>query len=138
MSPDSPNKRRHIEATPSDRKLTVAEHMAAFMDIDRATQTRGVHPNGETTPPREDQKAAPHLPSLRFQEMERSNHGSVSVTLLSPYNTQRKLFDNDAETQSRHSTISGPDEEADVYAMHRHLKDSTGRLRMCSSCFLSA
>ncbi|RKU40062.1 hypothetical protein DL546_000525 [Coniochaeta pulveracea] len=133
-----PNKRRHVDATPPESQLALPEHTLAGppMDIGSSavqsqilTQTGGaLHQVGEITPPWEDQKAESQLPKLRMQDTELPNGTNSSVSFLSPYDsTHRKLTDNDMDIRSRHSTVSGPDEEAEVYSMNRMLKDPAGR-----------
>lgn len=144
-SPELPNKRRHLDATQPDSQLSMPEHTRSdpAMDVDSSaaqaqvlTQAGGVlHQVGEITPPWEGQKAGSQLPKLRMQDTELPNRTSSSVSFLASYDTShRKLTDNDTDSRSRHSTVSGPDEEAEVYSMNRMLKDPAGRSRMLFVC----
>ncbi|KAB5570143.1 fungal-specific transcription factor domain-containing protein [Coniochaeta sp. 2T2.1] len=128
-SPEASNKRRQIEATPPESHTALPEHTAFPMDVDSDSHACGSHPAGEITPPWDDPKPRIQVSLLQAQRGQRSSISASrpTVSFLSAYDHPRKT-DNDIETQSRHSTISGPDEEADVFKMNRMLKDSAGRL----------
>ena len=102
-----------------------------MMGTERGPHVRGLHLTGEITPPWEDQQSQAQVPLPRAQQLGRSSISTPrqSLPFLSVYDEHRKS-ENDTESRSRHSTISGPDEEADVFKMNRMLKDSAGRLRM--------
>lgn len=104
------------------------------MEIDSVTHASASHPAGEITPPWDDQKQAAQPPLSRAQRPQRLDPSASgpSIPFLPTYDQSRKA-DNDRDSGSRHSTISGPDEEADVFKMNRMLKDSAGRLRMLVS-----
>ncbi|OIW33450.1 hypothetical protein CONLIGDRAFT_178633 [Coniochaeta ligniaria NRRL 30616] len=128
-SPETPNKRRNTDATTPESNTALPEHTAFTMEIDSDPHARGSHPDGEITPPWDDQKPGIQAPLPRAQRVQRLSISASrpSIPFLSAYDQHRKT-DNDADSRSRHSTISGPDEEADVFKMNRMLKDSAGRL----------
>ena len=101
------------------------------MNVDSEPQAPGSQLAAEITPPWDDHRPAIQAPLHRVQRVQRPSFSDSrpSLPFLSVYDQRRKL-DNETESGSRHSTISGPDEEADVIKMNRMLKDSAGRLRM--------
>lgn len=101
------------------------------MDVDSDPHARGSHPAGEITPPWDDQNPAMQASRPRPHRAQRASvsDSRPPVPFLTIYDQYRKA-DTDTESRSRHSTTSGPDEEAEVIKMNRMLKDSAGRLRM--------
>lgn len=104
------------------------------MEIGSGPHTRGPHPTGEITPPWDDQNSGVQVLLPQAHRLERTSISAPRTALpFSSVYEQHRKSDNDTESRSRHSTISGPDEEADVFKMNRMLKDSAGRLRMIVS-----
>ena len=59
----------------------------------------------------------------------------IPKTMLGKAQSHKPATDEDYETRTRQSTISGADEEAVVYSQTRMLQDPTGRLRELMSQF---
>lgn len=57
--------------------------------------------------------------------------GPKVPALIHPDSDPQPSLDDEYESHSRKSTVSGPDEEAPVYSFTRMLQDSRGRLRTC-------
>jgi hypothetical protein len=108
------------------------------MDIDAELHVNGTQATAEITPPWDGHNPEYQATLYRAQRAQRprSSDFRPSLTSLSVYDQQRRL-DNDAESRSIRSTISGTDEEAEVIKMNRMLKDPAGRLRKPLSLWAS-
>jgi hypothetical protein len=112
----SPTKKRHVEDVSTSVKSEASGSTAAQLHSP-VTKTS---PAWEQ-PPKQLNGSTQHTVDF-----------DIPKPMVSQAHSHKPTTDDDYETRTRQSTISGPDEEAVVYSSTRMLQDPTGRL--CKPC----
>ena len=116
LQPDSvgsPTKRRHIE----DSSSSIKSEAAGSAPPQLASPDSSTSPKWEEAHPKQLNGSAQLTVDF-----------DLPKTMLGKAQSHKAATDDDYETRTRQSTISGADEEAVVYSQTRMLQDPTGRL----------